>query len=410
MSKRNIRALCLACAALLSACATPPVTRPVPRPSTATPAPVAPLPAESSVPIEATAQSEPADVWMKLRSSFAMDDCDADPVIMNWARRYTRNSAQFESHLQDVLPRLAYVQQVAERYGVPGEFVLLPWVESQFSPVPGRRNRPAGMWQIMPVTAGSMGLRVDASYDARLDVPASASAVMKLLMQYHQQFPDWRVVDYAYNAGEFTVRKLVRQKGMPPATPVIPSWHVHRVTREHLAKLLGMACVVREPARFHVTLPVMAPALHLVQVDVPRSMKFDKAADHAGMSVDDLRHLNGAFRHDMIDTDAASYLLLPVGHVQQFLDALSRNALSDAGHADDAIIAPAANDADGRQTRGAAAEKRSPAALNHRVKKGESLWQIAHHYSVRVEQLQKWNHLRGQAIKPGQILRINRTR
>ncbi|MEO7050161.1 MAG: transglycosylase SLT domain-containing protein [Rhodanobacter sp.] len=340
-----------------------------------------------------------------------MDDCDADPAIMSWAHRYTRNPAQFEDRLHEVLPRLAYVQQIAERYAVPGEFVLLPWVESQFSPVRGRRNRPAGMWQIMPITAGSMGLRVDASYDARLDVPASATAVMKLLNRYHEQYQDWRVVDYAYNAGEFSIKKLVQQKGMPPAHPVIPQWHVRRVTREHLAKLLGMACVVREPARFHVTLPTMAAGLHLVQVDMPHSMNFGKAADHAGMSVDALKALNGAFSRDLIDTDASSYLLLPVGHVQQFLDATIENAPSDAASNASLVsrsrpsgsdVPPNADKTD--------AKRGTEENVRHRVKKGESLWQIAHHYSVTIEQLRRWNHLQGHALKPGQILRVNTTR
>jgi membrane-bound lytic murein transglycosylase D len=410
MSTRSARALWLACSILLTACVSTPGTRPL-APMVEPSAPRVSLPpATSPVAGEPAALPASATTWIALRNSFAMDDCDADPAIMSWARRYTRNPSQFESRLRDALPRLAYVQQVAEHYAVPGEFVLLPWVESQFSPVPGRRNRPAGMWQIMPLTAGSMGLRVDASYDARLDVPASATAVMKLLKQYHDQFNDWRVVDYAYNAGEFTIRKLVRQKGMPPAHPVIPQWRVHRVTREHLAKLLGMACVVREPGRFHVTLPVMPDQLRLVPVSLPRSMKFGQAADHAGMSVDALKDLNGAFRHDLIDTDASSYLLLPVGHAQQFRDALMNSASVDTGAAAAAAVPSASSRAGILNDADKPATSHAMGSINHRVKKGESLWQIAHHYSVTVDQLQHWNHLRGQAIKPGQILHIPRGR
>ncbi len=167
-----------------------------------------------------------------------------------------------------------------------------------------------------------MGLRVDGNYDARLDVPASANAVMKLLEQYHEQFRDWRVADYAYNAGEFTIRKMIQTHGMPAEQPVIPHWPVRKVTREHLTKLLAMACVVREPERFNVSLPTLPDEQHLVQVKISRSMPIARAADHAGMSVDALRQLNPAFRSDMIDAGAASYLILPARHVRQFGDAL----------------------------------------------------------------------------------------
>ena len=75
-----------------------------------------------------------SNVWDQLRSSFAMADCDADPSVQAWARRYTHNPKQFEDQLQEVLPRLIYVQQVAAQYDVAGEFVLLPWVETTGRP------------------------------------------------------------------------------------------------------------------------------------------------------------------------------------------------------------------------------------------------------------------------------------
>lgn len=401
--KKPYRSLPLILSTLLTACAGVPSQAPhkpsiIKAPATT----LVPPQVELTPPAIEPLTSPSRNVWDQLRSSFAMADCDADPSILAWARRYTHNPKQFEDQLQEVLPNLAYVQQVAAEYDVAGEFVLLPWVESHFQPVPARRQQPAGMWQIMPVTAGSMGLRVDGHYDGRLDVPASARAVMKLLKQYHDQFHDWRIADYAYNAGEFSIRKIIRTHGLPADKPVIPRWPVRSVTREHLTKLLAMACVVREPARFNVSLPVLADEQHLVQVKITNSMPMTRAAEHAGISVDSLKNLNAAFRSGMIDAAAASYLLLPVGHVQQFRNALleqSRMADADDNHLASMV--------------GIAAIAASPAVKSgrktHTVKQGDSLWQIAHQYSVDIAQLQRWNHLRGQILKPGQVLQVSDT-
>ncbi|TPG05076.1 LysM peptidoglycan-binding domain-containing protein [Rhodanobacter glycinis] len=330
-----------------------------------------------------------------------MADCDADPSVMVWAKRYTHNPIQFENQLREVLPRLAYVQQIAAQYDVAGEFVLLPWVESQFQPVAARRRQPAGMWQIMPITAGAMGLRVDGHYDGRLDVPAAAHAVMKLLKQYHDQFHDWRVADYAYNAGEFSVRKLIRKHGMPGDDPVIPEWPVRKVTRAHLTKLLAIACVVREPGRFHVSLPTLPDEQQLVQVKITHSMPITRAADHAGMSVNTLKGLNAAFRSDMIDAGAASYLLLPASRAEQFRNALlvqpSMGLAAPQGHGTAAITAVSVP------------SKTTTPRKTHTVRRGDSLWQIARNYSVNVSELQRWNHLRGQTLKLGQVLRVSDT-
>lgn len=395
-----VRSLPLFLSMLLTACASLPSQ--TPRPPLIKP-PVAPVVIngpEIVPPAAPESEAEPsADVWNRLRSRFAMADCDADPAVLAWARRYTHNPKQFEDRLQSVLPRLVYVEQVAAQYDVAGEFVLLPWIESQFQPVPARKHRPAGMWQIMPVTAGSMGLRVNSRYDGRLDVPAAANAVMKLLKQYHDQFHDWRVADYAYNAGEFAVRRIISKHGMPTDTPVIPNWPVRRVTREHLTKLLAMACVVREPGRFNVSLPTLPKEQHLVQTEIPHSMPITRAADHAGMSVDALKQLNAAFRSDTIDADASSYLILPAKHARQFRDALLEQP--QPRDVDDGKTVAA-----GTQT-GSALPARRTRQKTHTVKRGDNLWQIARAYSVGVNQLRRWNHLQGPTLKPGQVLRVS---
>jgi len=343
------------------------------------------------------------DFWPQMRSSFAMSDCDADPAVLAWAQRYTKNSDQFEEQLRVAMPQLIYVHDVAVRYGVAGEFALLPWIESGFQSLPGRRNRPAGMWQIMPMTANKMGLRVDGRFDARLDVDASANAVMNLLSHYHDKFDDWRVVDYAYNAGEFNIEKLVGKYGTPPAQPVIPRLPVKIGTKEHLTRLLAMACIVREPERFGVSLPTISDEQHLVQVSISQSMPMAKAADQAGIPVSKLKDLNAAFRGSTMDAGAASYVLLPANHAQQFRDSmlLAPSATTSAAAPP---TEPARPDTDA--TTDAKSRKPTTSGKKHTVENGESLWQIARRYSVSTKKLQEWNHLRGVALKPGQVLEV----
>ncbi len=390
--KKRALLLPLILSMVLTACANLPPGKP--HPAVAKTVPVAPAgqPVAPSPEMAPPPPSPDIDVWERLRSSFAMADCDADPSVLLQARKYTRHPRRFEKRLLEAMPRLVYVQQVAARYDVAGEFVLLPWVESRFQPVSGRRHRPAGMWQIMPVTAGAMGLRIDDRYDGRLDVNAAANAVMKLLKQYHDRFRDWRVVDYAYNAGEYSIRKMVGEHGLPPDEPVIPAWPVRRVTREHLTRLLAIACVVREPARFNVNLPRLPEEKHLVRIPIPHPIPMARAADHAGMPVDSLEDLNAAFRSDLVNPRVTSYLLLPRGHVQQFRDALLNQSTS------------ASVDMHPTDPRDHASSRKT-----HTVRPGDSLWKIAHECSVSVAQLQRWNKLTGHKLKPGQVLQVNGT-
>lgn len=338
-----------------------------------------------------------------------MADCDGDPAVLAWAKRYTSNKERFEQRTRDALPKLVYVQQVAAEHGVAGEFAFLPWVESGYRAVPGRRGRPAGMWQIMPTTAAAMGLRVNGRYDGRLNMQNTAEAVMKLLNRYYEEFHDWRIADYAYNAGEYKARQLVQSHGMPPQMPVIPRWPLHDITREHLTKLLAMACVVRQPERFGVSLPLLAPSQHLVKVQLPHSMPLARVADRAGMPLDQLKDLNAAFRNDFADTSVTSYLMMPASHAQQFRDALQgqpervddfgNSGLAGEATSTDSSLAPPSSDTPSKQA--------AQVPHTHRVRQGETLWQLARRYSVSVRDLQRWNNLRGQYIHPGQVLKIS---
>lgn len=389
------RPLALVLCALLTACTGTLPTHPTPPAPASASTAAAPAPA-STVATVTPATVDQGNVWDRLRASFQMADCDGEPAVLAWAKRYTSNKPRFEQQAREALPKLVYVQHVAAEHGVAGEFVFLPWVESGYRPIPGRGGRPAGMWQIMPATAAAMGLRVNGRYDGRLDMPDTAEAVMKLLNRYYDEFHDWRVADYAYNAGEYKASQLVRNHGLPPQVPAIPRWPIRDVTREHLTKLLAMACVVRQPERFGVSLPVLPASQHLVKVPLPHSMPLASAADRAGMTLGQLKALNAAFRNDFADASVASYLMMPAGRARQFRDALPGDAADDGGDAGFANDIATAS----------AAQAEPAAKRTHRVTSGETLWQLARRYAVSVRDLQRWNHLQGMTIHPGQMLKV----
>ncbi|WP_051943457.1 MULTISPECIES: transglycosylase SLT domain-containing protein [Luteibacter] len=368
----------------------------------------------------------PADFWGSMRDSFAMPGCEADPQVMAWARTYTKMPNRFEQQVNEVLPLIVYAHKSAMQHSVAGEFALLPWVESQYRHVPGAKNRPAGMWQIMPQTAHTLGLRVDKNYDERLDITKSTESVMSMMRRYYDDLGDWRLVDVAYNAGEFGLKKTIDKHGGPSDDDGIPDVPMKANTREHLVKLMAIACIVRDPARFNVQLPRQdnQDSLQVVQVSNPQSLA--QAAKQSGLSMGDLRDFNPAFR--TTKATVSSSLLLPKSAADQYkLGPVDPVADVPDPTADDADVAAA--DVPAKSSRkGKAAAKVSKTAtakaskntktkapsdasakndvVIHKVDNGESLWTIARRHQVSVDQLMKWNGLQTQAVKPGQVLRL----
>ncbi|MEI7038131.1 LysM peptidoglycan-binding domain-containing protein [Fulvimonas yonginensis] len=399
--KQPLRPLSIALSLLLAACATTPVPRNGQPPAGAE-APATRAPAVTNAPEQAAVSAAP-DVWARLRDSFALPACAADPAVEAWAKRYTRSPRRFESQMRAVLPRLVYVEESAARHGVPGEFALLPWVESHFTPVPPRGNRPAGMWQIVPSTARRMKLQVGRAYDGRLDLTVSTDAVMTLLRHYHDWFQDWRLADYAYNGGRFGLDRLLARVGAPPPEPAVPELPVRAGTRQHLVKLLAIACVVREPERFGVTLPTLDDEQHLVAVAVGRRLTLAKAARQAGMPLATLANLNAGYRNGVVDASkGGGQLLLPRRYAEQLRAGLLAQAPGsrdgDAAGVGARSDPPGPNDADAPATRA------DPPT--YVVRAGDTLSRIARRYHVRVAELKQWNHLRGDAIHAGQKLAV----
>lgn len=395
----------LAASALLGACAieppkTPPqpatvIARPQPPPTTVTP--LAPAPS-------------PDQPWASLTASFAMHDCNDSPLVRDELAAYTRSPARFEDMLRRALPLMMYVQKRVAASGIPGEFVMLPMLESTYDPSePSRRGDPAGMWQLMPHTARRHGITVGHAYDGRLDPVASTRVAIAMLKSFDRRFGDWRLADLAYNAGSGAVAHALR--GHPDiGGDAIPDIRVSATSRRHLAKLMALSCIVREPGRFHVKLPRPTAADRLQPVKVPVGLKLRAAARMADLPESRLRALNPGYRSSRVPGRSPRELLLPAAAADSLAAALAADASEPVAQVDtreqdsgpsNSLRFPAQPDRPQRATD--PTDPRHP----HVVHRGETLSSIAHRYHVTVAELKRWNHLRGDTIRPGEELQVH---
>lgn len=384
-------------AALLAACAAQP-SRQTPA-SVAIAAPHAPAPIVHELP-----PPPPPDVWTQLRASFALDDCNADPRVLTWAHRYTGNPERFEDQVREALPLLTYVADAAERAGVPGEFVMLPWVESTYDAgEPAHHNDPAGMWQIVPVTARTLGLVINSDYDGRLDPAAATPAVMSMLKGYGEEWHDWRLADMAFNAGEYKMQRVIDAHGETASSKPM-RLPVGATTRDHLAKLMALACIVRDPARFDVDLPNPTDADKLALVALPKPIDLASAAHMANFSVSQLRDLNPAYRGGRMSTDVPYHLLLPQANAATLVAALGSNTADNVATTDPAMSTVKADAIE--PVIASAAVTRHHHRSRHKVLRGESLRIIAARYHIDARSLRAWNGLSGDSLRPGQMLLV----
>jgi len=105
------------------------------------------------------------------------------------------------------------IETVLCKYDLPMQLKYLAVVESELRPNAVSRVGAKGMWQLMPVTARELGLKVSGKYDERLQTQRSTVAAAKYLRSLYAEFGDWLLTLAAYNSGPGTVYKAIKKSG-----------------------------------------------------------------------------------------------------------------------------------------------------------------------------------------------------
>ncbi len=266
---------------------------------------------ETPEPVLAVAPiAAPADLWERMRGSFALAELDSDLV-----RQHEQWYASRPEYLQRMTERaskyLFHIVEEIERRGLPMELALLPFIESAFNPQAVSRVKAAGMWQFMPATGQSFDLKQNAFRDDRRDVLASTRAALDYLEQLHQRFGDWHLALAAYNWGQGNVNRAITRNQKAGKGTGYEDLTMPAETRHYVPKLQAVKNIVAHPERFQATLPVIGNHPFFDSVPIDRDMDVAVIAELAEVSVTDFRQLNPSLNKPVIMASGTPTILLP---------------------------------------------------------------------------------------------------
>ena len=291
-------------------------------------------------------------------------------------------------------------EEALDRYGLPQELKYLAVVESALYPGARSRASAVGLWQFIIGTGKLYGLRVDSYVDERCDVYKSTDAACRYLRDLYQAFGNWELALAAYNCGPGNVNKAVRRAG-----GTLDYWKIYdnlpRETRGYVPAFIAVNYIFNH-ASDHNIYPVIpnycAYEVDTMQIRYP--LELDRLAAILGADSTELRDLNPVFKVGVIPVmkgPATVYIprTLTASFIQ-YEDTISRSYLPDVS-----TPAPAT-------TYASVAKSSSSKSFTHVVRHGESLGLIAQKNRVSIQDLRKWNHLRGDRIHAGQRLVLQR--
>jgi membrane-bound lytic murein transglycosylase D len=391
-ARRKLRirfVLPLALVALLAACATPVpqtppsapepvVPAPAPEPSVEPPPPAPEIPADVSVPSPFTPQAAEAlealppaadDLWVRIRKGFALQDIDG-PLVEKWEQWYVERPDYVARMIERSRRYLYYIVVEVEARGMPSEIALLPMVESAYNPNALSTSRASGIWQFIPSTGSLYGMKQNFWFDSRRDVIAATDGALTYLQKLYGDFGDWQLALAAYNWGEGNVAKAIafNEKRHKPTDYLDLKMPVE--TRNYLPKLQAVKNIISDPEKYGVALADIPDAPYFALVKTSREMDVKRAAELAEMSVDEFRYLNPHHNRPVIAGADEYTILLPIDKAELFaakLDLIDQPLVSWQAY---------------------------------RLRKGETLAEVATRFGLSVETLRAINGLGARARVP----------
>jgi membrane-bound lytic murein transglycosylase D len=324
-------------------------------------------------------------LFERLAVSFAPPVCVRGDHNRQWRRRYAGHPASFERQLRDALPLMAYVVEAVEARKLPGEFALIPIVESGYRPEARGPGGPTGLWQMIGSTARNHGVQVGRGYDGRLSPVDATDAALDYLAVLHAEFGDWRATAMAYNAGEGRLRRAFARHGASRVSGErrLPAG-LSNVTYAYVAKLHALACLIAEPARHGLTLPVDTFTPLEARRAPEGATRLDAVARAWGTSPASLARWNPAYRSGIALPGAPRLLLAPVS------SATSAEAMASTTSVPAAEAAPTVD-----------------AVREHTVRSGDTLWRIARRHGTTVRAIAAFNSIdAARPLRIGRVLRI----
>ena len=280
-----------------------------------------------------------------------------------------------------------YIYEQLAKQGLPRELAALPHVESSFDPTAYSKVGAAGMWQFMRST-GVRYMRIDHIVDERRDPFLATDGAVRLLAENYSNVETWPLALTAYNHGVSGMRRAIAQQKTNDIAVIVKKYESRSfqfASRNFYTAFLAALEVDSNPERYFPGVKINPPSDTGVIV-LPDFLTTKTIGDALNLRESTLRELNPALADSIWSGDK----LVPKG----FRLRVPQDTFAVA---EDLIAAIDANERFAQQRQD----------LQHRVRRGDTLSQIASEYHVSLAALMRVNGLGAKdMIRVGQLINL----
>ena len=362
-----------------------------------------------------------------------------NPALENVIKSFLKNRTKsFERQMALAEYYFPLFEEKLSKYNLPLEIKYLAIVESALQPKAKSKVGAGGLWQFMPATGKQYKLNITTYVDERHDPIKSTEAACHYMMNMYAIFGDWSLVLASYNCGPGNVSKAIRRSGGKT-----DYWEIRKYLPKETANYVPAflaTMYIYEFKKEHGLVPKKAEMTYFETdtVMVKQAMTFKQLSDLLDISEAQLEYLNPIYKSKYIPSidDEYFYLRLPknkigifvsneekiygylayleqekINKIQLALQAKKRDSIAKQDSLAVAASLVVTNSEPVEMEEVIKKRTKEVVSKNfHKVKKGETLSEIADKNNVSIVNLRKWNNIKGSNINIGQSLVIQTTK
>ena len=300
-------------------------------------------------------------------------------------------------------------EEAMARQNVPLEIKYLAVVESALNPKAVSKMGATGLWQFMFQTGKQYNLDINTYVDERSDPLKASDAAAMYMSNMYKIFGDWDLVLASYNSGPGNVAKAIRRSGGQQNF-----WNIRKYlpkeTQGYVPAFLA-TMYIYEFHKEHGIVPNRAIIKHFATdtIMIKQQITFKQISDLLNIPISQLQLLNPSYKRDVIPFIAGvnHFLRLPNDKVAIYTsneDKIYAYTQYEASKRERPYesIGIAVRDSLNTDSERTIVSK----TKYYKVKRGDSLSEIAGKFGVAISDIKKWNRLKSNKAPKGRNLKI----
>lgn len=300
-------------------------------------------------------------------------------------------------------------EETFRRHNMPTDLKYLAIVESTLNPRAVSPVGATGLWQFMKPTGKQYGLRITGQVDERRDPHAATDAAARYLSDLYSRYGDWNLAIASYNCGPGRTNGAVKKAGKSDywaASRFLP-----KETRNYVPAFIGVAYAMNY-YHLHNIYPEH-PEYDLQIIDKIRvfdKVTFNEISQITGITVEAIRFMNPALNQNYVPKNSKGHIVsLPLTVMAEFRAAIQNTAPVVFGSSslityEEKTTSPYVSSQNVAKSPTPKTSYSNSATSIYRVKRGDNLAKIAKRYHCSVNDLKKWNNIKGSLLQVGQQL------